>query len=110
MKCPKCGVEMRPKTYKGIEIDRCPQCRGIYLDKGELERVEDAQLTSIVDICAYSQKNEAMDDVAATCHRCNRSMMKLRGAGEIQFDWCDGCEGIFFDKGELACLGFFQGE
>jgi Zn-finger nucleic acid-binding protein len=108
MKCPKCEAEMRQKTYKGIEIDRCTQCKGIFLDKGELESLQDQKLGTVVDICAYSKKNEAMDEVAATCHRCGTRMMALRGAGDIRIDWCDQCEGIFFDKGELARYEFFK--
>ena len=39
MKCCKCGMEMIGLDYKGITIDRCTGCEGIYLDKGELEAI-----------------------------------------------------------------------
>jgi Zn-finger nucleic acid-binding protein len=107
MQCPKCQTEMTVKKYKGVEIDRCPKCLGIFLDKGELQKIEDQQMGAIIDICAYSQKKEEMDAVGATCHRCGQQMMALKGAGDVTFDWCDKCEGIFLDKGELACLHFF---
>ena len=108
MQCPKCQTEMTVKTYKGVEIDRCPSCKGIFLDKGEMEKIEDQQMGAIIDICAYSQKKEEMNAVAATCHRCGQKMMSLKGAAETVFDWCDKCEGIFLDKGELARLHFFK--
>ena len=28
-------------------------------------------------------------------------MIPLVGAGDVEYDWCDGCERIFFDRGEL---------
>jgi ribosomal protein L37AE/L43A len=38
-RCPKCGAELIMVSYKGIEIDKCSQCQGIWLDCGELEQV-----------------------------------------------------------------------
>lgn len=38
-RCPKCGAELVMVPYKGIEIDKCSQCQGIWLDCGELEQV-----------------------------------------------------------------------
>ena len=39
MKCPKCEMEMRITDREGVEIDYCPQCRGVWLDRGELEKI-----------------------------------------------------------------------
>lgn len=39
MKCPNCDVNLVMSEKKGIEIDYCPQCRGIWLDKGELDKI-----------------------------------------------------------------------
>jgi len=39
MKCPKCGMDLQEIEYKGIKIDKCFSCEGIFLDKGELEEV-----------------------------------------------------------------------
>jgi uncharacterized protein len=39
MKCPKCNVSLLMSEKQGIEIDYCPDCRGIWLDKGELEKI-----------------------------------------------------------------------
>ena len=39
MKCPKCGMELIEIDYRGIKIDRCSRCEGIWLDAGELEVV-----------------------------------------------------------------------
>ncbi len=41
--CPSCGTLTGPLNYggdTGITIDRCPKCRGIWLDKGELESIQ----------------------------------------------------------------------
>lgn len=39
MHCPKCGMELHPILFKGVTIDRCFHCGGVYLDGGELEKV-----------------------------------------------------------------------
>ena len=40
MQCPTCdNVHLAMTDRQGIEIDYCPQCRGIWLDRGELDRL-----------------------------------------------------------------------
>jgi uncharacterized protein len=41
--CPKCGSEMRGYERNGVLVDQCSGCRGIFLDRGELERLVDAE-------------------------------------------------------------------
>jgi Zn-finger nucleic acid-binding protein len=41
--CPKCGGAMRAYERSGVIIDQCTECRGIYLDRGELDRIVDAE-------------------------------------------------------------------
>jgi Zn-finger nucleic acid-binding protein len=37
MKCPKCGADLMTETLHGIQIERCPEDNGIWLDAGELD-------------------------------------------------------------------------
>ncbi len=39
MNCPNCNVTLVMSDKQGIEIDYCPQCRGIWLDRGELDKI-----------------------------------------------------------------------
>ena len=39
MQCPKCSVALVMSDRQGIEIDYCPQCRGVWLDRGELDKI-----------------------------------------------------------------------
>jgi Zn-finger nucleic acid-binding protein len=43
MTCPKCVGQMRQYERSGITVDQCTECRGIFLDRGELERLVDAE-------------------------------------------------------------------
>ena len=37
--CPRCGAGLAMSERQGIEIDYCPQCRGVWLDRGELDKI-----------------------------------------------------------------------
>lgn len=54
MNCPICNVSLQLAERQGVEIDYCPKCRGIWLDRGELdkiiERVE--QQTPLKPVCS----------------------------------------------------------
>jgi uncharacterized protein len=41
--CPKCQGRMRSYERSGVTVDQCTECRGIFLDRGELERLVDAE-------------------------------------------------------------------
>jgi Zn-finger nucleic acid-binding protein len=41
--CPKCGSDMRSYERNGVVVDQCTGCRGVFLDRGELERLVDAE-------------------------------------------------------------------
>ena len=43
LRCPKCAAEMATYERSGVVVDQCRECRGIYLDRGELERLIDAE-------------------------------------------------------------------
>ncbi len=39
MHCPKCGMDLIEINFKGIGVDKCSSCEGIWLDAGELEAI-----------------------------------------------------------------------
>lgn len=39
MQCPRCQTNLMISDRQGIEIDFCPQCRGVWLDRGELDKL-----------------------------------------------------------------------
>ena len=53
MRCPKCGMELVEVNYKGIAVDKCSECEGIWLDAGEFEaasRLEKSSLNKLFDV------------------------------------------------------------
>ena len=47
MRCPKCGLELIEIDYKGITVDRCSECDGVWLDAGELATVSKLEKTGL---------------------------------------------------------------
>ena len=42
MRCPVCeSTDLAISSREGVEIDYCPQCRGVWLDRGELDKIID---------------------------------------------------------------------
>ena len=39
MICPRCKTNLIMSDNQGVEIDYCPDCRGVWLDRGELEKI-----------------------------------------------------------------------
>jgi len=110
MNCPKCTTSMVAVTYRSLQIDRCPDCQGVWLDKSELESIMEKQLAGLLDVGSMTPATPERDSLPAHCHRCDKDMTVLTGAADIKFEWCDQCEGMFFDKGELTLLEKFEAE
>ena len=47
MRCPKCGLELIEIDYKGIKVDKCSECEGVWLDAGELQTVSKLEQTAL---------------------------------------------------------------
>lgn len=59
MKCPIDGTELVMTDRSGVEIDYCPACRGVWLDRGELDKIIDR---SAQPRQAHAQHGQPMDD------------------------------------------------
>lgn len=92
---------------QSIEIDRCPSCGGIVLDKGESEAIESLGIAPVIESGVTSDGGKQRT-TSAHCHECKHDMITLRGAGDIEYDWCDHCERLFFDRGELTAFDAFD--
>lgn len=55
MICPRCNTQLQISNDHDVEIDHCPQCRGIWLDRGELEKI-------IQRSSDYSFRHDSHDD------------------------------------------------
>ena len=46
MNCPACNVALAMADRQGVEIDYCPRCRGVWLDRGEIDKIVERELAA----------------------------------------------------------------
>jgi len=56
MRCPKCGMELIEIDYKGIKVDKCSECEGIWLDAGELEGISKLEKSGLDKLFSVFKK------------------------------------------------------
>ena len=98
MNCPRCNGELRVEDYKGVEVDRCPQCQGMWLDYGELDQLEDTVLDrdEIKGTMKYSRFQGKL-----LCPKCGEAMQRFNyRAYNLELDFCEQGHGTWLDAGE----------
>jgi uncharacterized protein len=99
MNCPKCAFALTKKYYKGmIEVDYCPNCRGMWLDFDELDRLEDVAFDD------DEQKGSLIHRQALTefpCPRCGSRLQEFQyRLYDLKLDYCAEKHGFWLDAGE----------
>ena len=61
MKCPACDVDLVMAERQGTEIDYCPKCRGVWLDRGELDKIIEKSLAVAADLCIYTNHQRTVE-------------------------------------------------
>lgn len=109
MNCPRCSVELKPVKIKGIELDICDTCEGIWFDNGELDKVcnlgESSLETSDISksLIRDNSLNKSTKSKTLTCPHCNSTLERFIYSydSNILLDACKICHGIWLDDGEL---------
>ena len=65
MYCPICQIELKLSNRQGIEMDYCPQCRGIWLDRGELDKIIQRSLATSPWREDYSDRYRRQEDTGS---------------------------------------------
>lgn len=119
MNCPKCdGSDLQsvtvpledrgvpgPKTGEFLlEIDRCPECGGVWFDDAELDKYLDARMKVPGLGPAPAEKAAELDAKRGNCPRCAVLLDRrpARSNPRITVDSCAKCSGTWLDGAELA--------
>jgi Zn-finger nucleic acid-binding protein len=99
MECPKCGAALVKKYYKGmLEVDYCPNCRGMWLDYNELDRLEDVAFDED-DYKGSLIHRES--EVNCKCPVCSRHLLEFQyRLYDLKLDACPEKHGFWLDAGE----------
>jgi Zn-finger nucleic acid-binding protein len=84
MDCPNCQVKMKDTYRQGVKIDYCGSCRGIWLERGELDKIIQRTLSLAMPFPVPVETGEAVeDDIALTSQDHSRN--NTTGSGPSKF-------------------------
>lgn len=111
LRCPACrNIALKAQTdpVTRLEIDSCPSCRGLWFDAHELQRF--LKSDNLKTRFMWSEAVEPLASVGyvinttrRTCPRCKVAMAEKLYAG-VTLDFCNQCEGLWFDDGEVRLI------
>jgi hypothetical protein len=95
-KCPRCREALIVAEYRHVEIDCCPSCGGVWLDRGELEALVGTAVP------AKGQPDGALGPPELDCPVCVAKLVKDHyGRTDVVVDRCPHGDGTWLDGGEL---------
>lgn len=106
MKCPKCdNRDLASATVRGIEVDRCTGCHGIWFDAAELATLLALHASDLKPL-AGGNADPGTNARAGRCPRDGAPMIRVFSARKpsVVLDTCPTCRGLWLDGGELAQL------
>ena len=120
--CPRCQIELKEKQNKGVTLDACDKCHGLWFDANEIDQVADKKgLTEWLrgaaracpqPVCPWCQHPQTRHGsacekcggaVGAICPVCQVWMPAFEVKG-ITVDFCVRCAGLWLDANELEQL------
>jgi Zn-finger nucleic acid-binding protein len=113
MQCPKDGNSLQVIDVRGINIDKCHQCDGLWLDHGELKAICDMDLSEIEEELEekYGNPTVELGEVSGymRCPSCGEEGRLTRHHVSyfhvpVQVDRCQQCHGMWLDDQELDAL------
>lgn len=90
MKCPNCDETLVMTERQGVEIDYCPKCRGVWLDKGELDKIIEKSQSRIANTQPANRNVDPFndrDDDDDNYNQRNPNQRKKRGFLGDLFDF-----------------------
>jgi len=101
--CPNCQVEMKKDEDGDMTTDVCPKCRGVFLDKDELNTLATG-MSGNIEYCSIDNDFHQDHFPDRSCPRCSDKQMSkinLLAFSDLIFDYCSNCGGFFLDQGEV---------
>lgn len=102
--CVKCTSVLDRASFEGLEVDLCPRCGGLWMDRGEITRAARLPESEIARLRTLLVESSGPPPLASShlvpCPACTGSLSEVL-LGNVHVDYCSSCHGIFLDRGEL---------
>src|SRR5690349_3954730 len=98
MNCPNCGADLAATRVRGLDVERCPKCHGLWLDREELDQLEDEVFDDDDDKGTVVFSSELS---ARKCPHCQASLRAFKyRLWDLQLEYCPEGHGYWLDEGE----------
>ena len=116
MQCPNKNCkhqELKEMLVAGIKVDYCPNCFGMWFEKGEFESAKNSKDMSLRWIDIDLWKDKKLFDAKHSHRTCPKDRSLLYevsyGDSDVKIDVCNLCQGIWLDRGEFKkMLAYLQ--
>ena len=105
-RCPACTDLLYRRSIEGVEVDGCPSCGGVWLDRGELHALvsTDEGLRALDRTFPPGPRLTPLHPPTRACPRCGVALApieydRFRG---VRLDNCPSCDGLWLDHGEAT--------
>ncbi len=118
MECPSCGVEMVDFEHDGQTLRKCGECRGLWIDVSDLNRILLHHNLPGLDSLGGRVDTESLGD---QCNDCQVDLVRVIGGDRLnplEYNTCESCGGVFvnadfedadsFASAEKLIVGFFS--
>jgi Zn-finger nucleic acid-binding protein len=83
--CPNCRVNLVMSERQGVEIDYCPQCRGVWLDRGELDKILERSAAELSAAAQPQQPSPPPPSAAPPDYRRDHDRDRYRHSDEYEY-------------------------
>jgi Zn-finger nucleic acid-binding protein len=92
--------------FQGVEIDRCLECRGTWLDAGELELLTELAGVDPAELSRALAETATLMKSDRRCPRCRRRLQVIEAGREtkVEIDRCPIGDGLWLDRGEMETV------
>ena len=105
MKCPVDGSTLESYQVESVEVEKCPDCQGLWFTKSELHQAEEAEGIdeNWLDFDLWSDQDSFKAEKSSRkCPVCNQIMATIMyDDTEVQVDYCMEGHGLWLDHGEF---------
>jgi len=104
-RCGKCGGDFSARLHRGLIVDRCSSCGGIWLDSGEANRILGQAINEGTHQKVAWESPAELDDVVGSCPTCRVGLKCYAVPGQTaNFEICALCQGVWLDDHEIQLL------
>ena len=111
MECPRDGTRLSRVRVDGVQLDKCPKCNGIWLDRDELNEISELHLTEVESQFRTAGETPSLETGNVKgymrCPRCAEGRLQQVSytlLHPVRIDRCEKCLGIWLDRSELDVI------